>query len=99
MHPRLIAKFLLGALDARQRMFDVPDALRPVLWRLGEAEMLRDYRVNLVQSVCSSGSDVEHAARGDRAGCLARQKVRVDGIVHVIEVAAGQTITEDGRRL
>ena len=43
-----------------------------------------------------AGADVEDAAGGDLTGCQAGEEIGVDGVVDVVEVAAGEAVAEDG---
>jgi hypothetical protein len=93
----LVAEFRGGAGDICQRVLDVALAGGAVDWRRGEAELAGDGGVHLIEGVALAGADVEDAAGGDGAGGEAGEQVGADGVVDVVEVAAGEPVAEDGR--
>src|SRR5271156_2155845 len=92
----LVAELRAGARDVRQRVLDVALPGWAIDWFSGEANLAGDGGVDLVEGVAFSRADVEDTAGGDLAGSQTSQEVGADGVVDVVEVAAGETIAEDG---
>src|SRR5277367_5038065 len=92
----LVAEFLAGARDVCQRVLDVAFSGWAIVWLGGEAELVGEGGVDLVEGVAFSCADVEDASGGDLAWGKAGQEVGADGVVDVIEVSAREAIAEDG---
>src|ERR1039458_5246852 len=95
----LVAKLLGRASDVRQRVLDIAGSGRSVDWLPSEAELVGDGRIHFVERLTLPGADVEHAACSHRAGRVAGEQVGTDGVVYVIEVPAGEPVSEDSWRL
>src|ERR1700722_13103037 len=93
----LISEFAGSTGDVSERVFDVTGAFRSVARLRGEAELASNGGVDLVEGVTFSCTDIENAAGGDLAGGKACEKIRADGVVDVVEVAASEAVSEDGR--
>src|ERR1700723_1037635 len=93
----LISEFAGSTGDVSERVFDVTGAFSTVARLRGEAELAGDGGVDLVEGVTFSCTDIEDATGGDLAGGKACEKIGADGVVDVVEVAAGEAVSEDRR--
>ncbi len=94
--PGLVAELVAGAIDVCERMLDVALSRWAVGGFVGEAELLCDGGVDLVESVALAGADVEDSAGRYFAGSEAGEEIGTDGVVDEVEVAAGEAVAEDG---
>ena len=95
----LVAEFGAGAGDVGEGVLDVAFADGAVVGFGIEAELLGDGGVDIVERLALPGTDVEDAAGGNFAGGRAGEQVGADSVVDEVEVAAGETVAEDGGSL
>ena len=93
---RLVAKRLSGSTDVGKRVADIPAPLSGVLRRLPKVKKFGEQGVGLVQRVTLPAGDVEYLPCHLVGIGVDGKQIGLDSVVHIGEIAALLSISEDG---